>query len=51
MFKYQDRVGVAVVIFGEEQDSSLLGVHTLEALGFALDPIRRELIPLPMIPA
>ncbi len=48
LFKHQDGVGVAVVIFGEEDDSTLLGSHTLEALGFALDPIRRELIPLPM---
>jgi clan AA aspartic protease len=48
LFKHQDRVGVAVVIFGEEDDSTLLGSHTLEALGLGLDPIRRELIPLPM---
>lgn len=47
-FKFGERVGVAVVIFGERDDSSLLGAHTLEALGFALDPVRRELVPLPM---
>jgi clan AA aspartic protease len=49
LFKYQDKIGAAVVIFGEEDDSTLLGAHTLEALGYALDPIRRELIPLPMM--
>lgn len=49
LFKYGDRVGVANVIFGEEGDSTLLGALTLEALGFALDPLRRELRPLPMI--
>ncbi|HEY4688269.1 MAG TPA: aspartyl protease family protein [Anaerolineae bacterium] len=49
LFKYQDRVGGADVIFGEEGDSVLLGVLTLEALGFSLDPLRRELKPLPMI--
>ncbi len=27
----------------------LLGAFTLEALGLALDPLRRELRPLPMI--
>lgn len=37
------------MIFGEEGDSILLGAFTLEALGLALDPLRRELNPLPMV--
>ncbi len=49
MFRYGKRVGVADVIFGEPGDSQLLGVLTLEALGLSLDPLRRELKPLPMI--
>lgn len=49
LFRYGDRVGGADVIFGEEGDSLLLGAFTLEALGLALDPLRRELRPLPMI--
>ena len=49
LFKYSDRVGVADVLFGEEGDSVLLGAFTLEALGLVLDPLRRELRPLPMI--
>lgn len=49
LFKYGDRVGVADVIFGEEGDSQLLGAFTLEALGLSLDPLRRELNPLPMV--
>ncbi len=49
VFKYQGRVGVADVIFGEEGDSLLLGAFTLEALGLSLDPLRRELNPIPMI--
>ncbi|MEW6417455.1 MAG: aspartyl protease family protein [Nitrospirota bacterium] len=49
LFKYGERIGVADVIFGEEGDSMLLGAFTLEALGLALDPLRRELKPLPMI--
>ena len=49
LFKYGDRIGGADVIFGEEGDSMLLGAFTLEALGLALDPLRRELRPLPMI--
>jgi hypothetical protein len=39
----------ADVIFGEEGDSVLLGAFTLEALGLSLDPLRRDLKPLPMI--
>lgn len=49
LFKYGERIGGADVIFGEEGDTVLLGAFTLEALGLALDPLRRELKPLPMI--
>jgi predicted aspartyl protease len=49
VFKYGDRIGIADVIFGEPGDSILLGMFTLEALGLSLDPLRRELKPLPMI--
>ena len=49
LFKYQDKVGGADVIFGKRGDSLLLGAFTLEALGLALDPLRRELRPLPMV--
>ena len=48
-FKYGDHAGGADVIFGKAGDYSLLGAFTLEALGLALDPLRRELKPLPMI--
>lgn len=49
LFKYKDKLGGADVIFGEEEDSQLLGALTLEALGFVLDPLKRELKPLPMV--
>ena len=49
LFKYGNKIGGADVIFGEEGDSVLLGAFTLEALGLALDPLKRELKPLPMI--
>ena len=49
VFKYGNRIGGATVIFGEDGDSTLLGVLTLEALGYALDPLRRQLRPLPML--
>jgi clan AA aspartic protease len=48
-FKYGEKVGGADVIFGEAGDSNLLGATTLESLGLALDPFKRELKPLPMI--
>jgi predicted aspartyl protease len=41
--------GYAKVIFGEEGDSTLLGTMTLEACMLILDPIRRQLKPLPMV--
>lgn len=49
LFRYGERVGGADVIFGQEDDSTLLGAFTLEALGLSLDPLRRELKPLPMV--
>ena len=49
LFRYEERVGGADVIFGEEGDSNLLGSTTLESLGLILDPLQRELRPLPMV--
>ncbi len=49
LFRYGDRIGGADVIFGQQGDSVLLGAFTLEALGMFLDPLRRELKPLPMV--
>ena len=49
LFQYEDKIGGADVIFGEKGDHVLLGAFTLESLGLALDPLRRELKPLPMI--
>ncbi len=37
------------VIFGEKGDSLLFGTVSLEALGFILDPLKRELRRLPMV--
>jgi clan AA aspartic protease len=49
VFKFNGHQGASPVIFGEKGDSTLLGTVSLEALGFLLDPIRRELRPLPMV--
>ena len=45
-FEYKGKRGSAPVVFGEEGDSNLLGVLTLEALGFVLDPLKREIKPV-----
>jgi clan AA aspartic protease len=49
MFRLNGDEGASPVIFGEKGDSTLLGVVSLEALGMILDPLKRELRPLPMI--
>lgn len=48
-FRLDGRQGASPVIFGETGDSALLGAVTLEALGLVLDPLRRELRPLPLV--
>ena len=48
-FEYNNYKGGAPVIFGKKGNSTLIGATALEALGFAINPLKRELIPLPMI--
>lgn len=47
-FGYADKIRAAPVVFGDK-GVFLLGATTIEALGMILDPIRRELKPLPMV--
>ena len=49
LIRFNGRQGASPVIFGEKGDSTLLGSVSLEALGFILDPMKRELRPLPML--
>ena len=51
LFFYKNQRGAAPVIFAEAGDAALLGAVTLESLGFVLDAIRRDLLPLPMVVA
>ena len=51
LFFYKNQRGAAPVIFGEAGDAALLGAVTLESLGFVLDAVRRDLMPLPMVVA
>jgi clan AA aspartic protease len=48
LFRFRGEQGASTVIFGEPGDATLLGVVTLEELGLILDPMRRELRPMPM---
>ena len=49
LFQLDGIEGASPVIFGEAGDSVLLGSVSLEALGLMLDPLKRELRPLPML--
>lgn len=46
-FHYKGEIGAAPVVFGSK-GVRLLGATALESLGMILDPIHRELKPLPM---
>lgn len=49
LFRLNGTEGASPVIFGQKDDSTLLGVVSLEAVGLILDPLKRELRPLPMV--
>ncbi len=49
IFSYQRHRAGAPIVFGEPGDADIVGVVTLEALGLMLDPLKRELRPLPML--
>src|SRR6266487_4259964 len=40
LFSLEDAEGASPVIFGEKGDTPLLGMVSLEALGYILDPLR-----------
>ncbi|KKS47314.1 hypothetical protein A3J20_06065 [Candidatus Gottesmanbacteria bacterium RIFCSPLOWO2_02_FULL_42_29] len=48
LFKYKGKIRSSPVVFGNK-NIYLLGAVTLESLGVILDPINRELKPLPML--
>ena len=48
LFEFSGKVRGSPVVFGEE-GIYLLGAVTLESVGVILDPINRELRPLPMV--
>jgi clan AA aspartic protease len=48
-FRFDGRQGASPAIFGQRDDSTLLGSISLEALGLMIDPLKRELRPLPRV--
>ena len=46
---FQGQTATCVVLFGEPDDTTLLGVTTLENLGLIFDPLRQKIMPLPML--
>lgn len=48
-FEYQGRGRTTLVVLGEENDESLLGALTLEALGLVLNPFTRSLHPMKLL--
>ena len=48
-FTFEGQSATCVVLFGEEGDSTLLGVTTLEMLGLIFDPMRQKIVSLPML--
>ena len=48
LFEFRGKIRSSPVVFGSE-NIYLLGAVTLESLGVILDPINRELKPLPML--
>ncbi|HYD47958.1 MAG TPA: aspartyl protease family protein [Terriglobales bacterium] len=49
VFEIQGRRAPSPVIFGQPDDATLLGAVSLEALGLMIDPLKRQLRPLPML--
>jgi clan AA aspartic protease len=50
-FEFEGEGGPAPVIYGEEGDTALLGVTTLESIGLVLNPFKRTLHPMRMLMA
>ncbi|MBS7619005.1 hypothetical protein KEJ25_10565 [Candidatus Bathyarchaeota archaeon] len=49
MIEYESKRRVVPVIFGEPNDTSVLGATTLESLGYQVDPITKKLKPVELL--
>ncbi len=48
-FEIRGAAATSPVVLGEEHDGALLGAVTLETLGFMLNPLTREILPMRMV--
>jgi aspartyl protease family protein len=46
LIEYGGKRRVVPVIFGEKEDTSILGATSLESLGFQVDPVTKKLKPI-----
>ncbi|MEM2936154.1 MAG: hypothetical protein QW231_03140 [Candidatus Bathyarchaeia archaeon] len=49
LFEYSGNRAVGPVIFGEPKDTPVLGATALEALGYQVDPVTRQLKPTELL--
>lgn len=40
--EYEGEIAPTIVVFAEEGDESVFDLHTLESLGFEVDPVTRQ---------
>ncbi|MEM2179058.1 MAG: aspartyl protease family protein [Candidatus Methanomethylicaceae archaeon] len=49
VFEYENTRAGAPVIFGEPEDTLVLGATSLEALGYQVDPVTKKLKPIELL--
>lgn len=49
VIEYQGHRATVPIVFGELQDTSVLGVTALESLGYELDPVTKKLRPVELL--
>ena len=51
LIRLDGRVMHTICVFGEDVDQALLGAYTLEGFALSVDPLRRRLVPMEVLPA
>lgn len=49
VFEYGGNLAMAPTVFGESKDTSVLGATALEALGYQVDPVTKQLKPAELL--
>jgi len=50
VMRLNGRVLHTICVLGEEKDQTLLGAYTLEGFALSVDPVRKRLVPMPVLP-